>query len=207
MHDDASASSHLLVFVRENLLSIGLGLVGMILLLYGLISFLPRPKEDTITFESAKPQSMKDIAPVKNTEQIVVDVAGAVLKPGVYTLPADARIQDALIKAGGMNAEADQKYVASALNLAAPLVDGSKVYIPFVGDNASRGSTVLGDQASQINVNTASISELDTLPGVGQVTAQKIIKNRPYKTVEELVEKNVLKQSAFSKLKDLISTY
>jgi competence protein ComEA len=143
-------------------------------------------------------------------KSIVVDIEGAVTKPGVYTLPADARVQDSLIAAGGLSSDADRKGIAKLFNMAAKLTDGGKLYFPFVGESvqtASVGTTgqVAGASTSIVNLNTASEAELDGLPGIGQVTAQKIITNRPYQTVDELTSKKVVTASVFAKIKDLVS--
>jgi len=137
------------------------------------------------------------ISPI--AKQITIDIEGAVEKPGVYTLPANSRIQNALIAAGGLSQTADRQQVSQNLNLAAVLTDGAKLYIPAVGEQmagSGAGSTnasgnVQGASLKMVNINLASESDLDALPGVGQVTAQKIIDNRPYQSVQELLDKKV----------------
>jgi competence protein ComEA len=114
-----------------------------------------------------------------DTKDNIVDISGAVAKPGVYTMAADERIKDILIKAGGLRPEADAGWVNRSLNLAATLSDGSKLYIPFSGEAPAQA--VLGqgqDNACSVNINTATIAQLDTLPGIGEVTAQKILDYR-----------------------------
>lgn len=154
---------------------------------------------------------------------ITVDVAGAVEKPGVYKLPMDSRIEDAIASAGGFSSNADTEFVAKAINRAARVVDGGKIYIPSVSDSmtshnvdyATLGSTTMDNSGvnqsnglspndNLISINTATISQLDTLPGVGSVTAQKIIDNRPYGSPEDLVIKKVVGKSAYEKIKPRI---
>lgn len=206
---------------RQYYLPIILGIGGIVFLLYGLISsVLPQRDKGDILFEAAQTTSSDPSASDLQGKSITVDVEGAVIKPGVYTLKEDARIQDALIAAGGMNDEADRGKIAKILNLASKITDGGKIYIPFVGEtikvaqigtsegSSSDGSSVMGDSTgSLININTASAQELDTLSGVGPATAEKIISNRPYETVGDLVSKKSVGQSVFSKIKDKISTY
>jgi competence protein ComEA len=146
-----------------------------------------------------------------SAKEITVDIEGAVQKPGVYSLSATSRVQDALISAGGLSDKADRSKVSKAMNLAAKLVDGAKIYIPQEGEQAmassgdSGGQTVLGSETSSvININTASESELDSLPGVGPATAAKIIKGRPYSSLEELIQKKILGTKVFSNIKDKI---
>ena len=122
-----------------------------------------------------------------NQSEIVVHVDGAVANPGVYDVPTGSRVTDVIGAAGGLTDDADQ----TKINLAAKVADGSKVYIPKLGEALS-ASTFQGDslkggsQTNLVNINTASEAELDTLPGIGPVTAQKIIVSRPYSSLEEL---------------------
>ena len=142
------------------------------------------------------------------SSKIKADIEGAIVKPGVYELPSSSRINDLLITAGGLSAEADRDWVSKNLNLAAKLVDGGKIYIPGVGEG-NKGAAILGyqDIANKININTAGSAELDTLPGIGPVTAQKIIEGRPYQTIEELVSRKILGKSTFEKIKNQLTTY
>jgi competence protein ComEA len=150
---------------------------------------------------------------------ITVEIAGEILKPGVYQLDDDARINDLLQNAGGLSANADRVWVEKYLNKAAKLTDGQKVYIPKAGEQSTSSSakTSGGDQSASpsfssdskglININSASLSQLDTLPGIGQVYGQSIIEHRPYSNVEELLSKGVLKKSVYEKVKNLVSIY
>jgi competence protein ComEA len=197
----------LLPLINKNVLPLLLGTAGLIFFGYGLMS-LSTPKKDKpdILFEAAS--DTKEATPKVN--DIAVDVEGAVMKPGVYKLKSDSRIQDALIAAGGMNEEADREKVAKGLNLASKVRDGAKIYIPANGEEvvASGGSgesMVMGDSASEmININSASSSELEALPGIGKVTAEKIVDNRPYRSIQDLVDKKVVGKSVFDKIKDKV---
>jgi len=110
---------------------------------------------------------------------VVVDVAGAVADPGVYRLPAGARVNDALQRAGGATARAE----VEAINLAARLTDGQQVVVPermkasaTVAAGGAGGTS--SDPEAPINVGTASVDDLDTIEGIGPVTAQKILEFR-----------------------------
>ena len=110
---------------------------------------------------------------------VVVDVAGAVAEPGVYRLPAGARVNDALQRAGGATARAE----ADSINLAARLTDGQQVVVPerIKGSTAVATSAGVGsssDPATPINLGTAGVEDLDTIEGIGPVTAQKIVEFR-----------------------------
>lgn len=128
------------------------------------------------------------------TENLVVDVAGAVIKPGVYRLAADSRFADALAAAGGLTAEADRDWVSRTINLAQNITDGVKIYIQSVGES-STGSTGNLNAESQVSINSASLSELDGLWGVGEARAKAIIEGRPYGSIEELVTRKIVPQN------------
>jgi competence protein ComEA len=93
------------------------------------------------------------------------------------------------------------------MNLASKLSEGQKIYIPKLGEAKDTKTQVLGeaDEVGLININTASEAQLDTLSGVGPVTAQKIIKARPYTNINQLIDKKVVSQSVFTKIKDSIT--
>jgi competence protein ComEA len=142
---------------------------------------------------------------------LVIDVQGAVLRPGVLRLPAGARVGDAIEAAGGYGPRVDADRAARELNLAALLSDGDRILVPSrdeapppSGGGAEAGSG--GD--GLIDLNTATASELDELPGVGPVTAQKIIDAReeqPFASVDDLLNRKVVGKSAFDKLRELVT--
>ena len=147
---------------------------------------------------------------------IVVEVSGEVASPGVFELPVGSRVEDALKAADGLSGDADNGWVELSINRAAPLVDGQKIYIPQQGEGGSAkniggvsadDSGVLGTISNRVNVNTASVTELESLWGIGPVTAQNIIEQRPYSSVEELYEKGILKSNVWERNKDLLSVY
>lgn len=129
---------------------------------------------------------------------IAVDVAGAVVRPGLYQLPFGSRVADAIATAGGLSREVDTDAIGRSINRAAKLSDGAKLYIPKIGDQEEEVAGVPG--GGTVSVNASSQSELEALPGIGPVTAQKIISGRPYMSLEELVGKKSMSQSLFDKL-------
>jgi len=184
-------------------------LVGLIFLGVGVLVFkvfLEDGQEIEISSGSKSTGSISAELPQK----IAVDIAGAVQKPGLYELPADSRINDLLILAGGLSAQADRDWVAKNLNLAQKLVDGTKVYIPSeserVKEQESKSSAVLGI-AEKININTATQKELESLWGIGPATAEKIIAGRPYQNINELVTRKIVKSNVWEAIKEKISVY
>ena len=121
---------------------------------------------------------------------VVVDVAGAVVRPGVYELPAGARVHAAVEAAGGAAPDAD----LAAVNLAAPLLDGAQVYVPAVGAppraGAPPGPSPPTTAPGPVDINRATAEQLDALPGIGPSTAQAIVTHReehgPFASVDAL---------------------
>lgn len=149
---------------------------------------------------------------VESQKMISVDVSGAVNKPGVYQLMMGSRIEEAIVAAGGFAQTASGEYISKYLNMAQKLSDGTKIYVPFEGDLTSpssyAGQGVAGAKVqSKVNINTASQSELESLPGIGPVTASKIISERSYQKIEDLIEKKIVGKSVFEKIKDSIVVY
>ena len=152
---------------------------------------------------------------VQSNNEVVIDISGEVINPGLYRLVGDVRINDALIRAGGLSAQADRDWVAKNLNLAEKLMDGQKIFICKIGD-------VLGDQSRDVSqnvstisdikvvrINTATIEQLDTLSGVGPSIAKKIIdyrtQNGGFKNIEELKLVSGIGDKMYEKIKDDVS--
>lgn len=145
-------------------------------------------------------------------EQRVVHLAGAVRRPGVYRLPAGSRVGDAVAAAGGFAPTVDAVASEQQLNLAAPVEDGSKIVVPKRGTGpASAPDAPLATAstgAGLIDVNRAPQSQLEELPGIGPVTAKKIVDARteaPFRTVEELRDRKVVGSSTFDKIRELVT--
>ena len=152
-------------------------------------------------------------------QEVVVEIVGAVEKPGVYKLSAGSRVEDLLIAGGGISADADRGWMEKMVNRAAKLSDGQKIYIQSIneqtlgagasnldGAKVDQGVIVVG-AGSLTNVNSANQSELEDLTGIGPVYAQSIIEHRPYSNVEELASKGALKQGVYEKIKDSVTAY
>jgi len=148
-------------------------------------------------------------------EQIVADVAGAIANPGVYNFTSGQIIEDAIKQAGGLTDQADLELMARTVNRAAELQNHGKIYIPVkgAGSYVATGSTSTGSTrsvvAGPVNINTASSAELDTLPGIGPVTAGYIIDYRTkkglFKKKEDLMKISGISAAKYAKLKDLVT--
>lgn len=164
------------------------------------------------------------------TTMIYVHVAGAVAAPGVVSLPQGSRVFEAIQVAGGETDEAD----TTELNLAAPLVDGQKLVIPkrpgptafpIAAADPAAPSEASPEPAvptvrpapqsaaaasARINVNTASQRMLESLPGVGPVTARRIVEHReangPFVSVEQMRDLRIINNSVYERIKDLVTT-
>lgn len=169
---------------------------------------------------------------VQGTQEIWVDVQGAVNKPGVYKLSQTFRVGEALDLAEGVSLSASPEWFSKNINLSRKLADGDKLYIPFEWEvykseegyllplffekaetsEAVESQPIENSEASSqqsvsglINVNSAAVEDLDTLPGIGPAYAQKIEDNRPYADLSELIEKSGVPESTLNKIQDQIS--
>lgn len=156
---------------------------------------------------SADPAPTVEVAPAPTAAAtpavILVDVVGAVARPGVVHLPAGSRVLDALLAAGGMTGDAD----LFALNKAAPLRDGARIYVPRPGEAVPAG-TLGGGADLKVNINLASATELDALPGIGPTTAAAIVRARatkPFATIDELQTRGLVSAKVFADLRDLVT--
>ena len=151
------------------------------------------------------------LRPVPTDKPIVVHITGAVPRPGVYALPEGARVQDVISAAGGFLAEADK----AMINLARVLEDGELLDIPYaegfspVIPTPFQDIIVPGADTTLININTAASFELETLPGIGSTTAQKIIEyreaNGPFISTEDIINVSGVGPGTYERIKDLIT--
>lgn len=187
-------------------------IIGMALVIVAVIAFcggnlyqewraegegLTLVQEDATAGETAADST----APENASGEVVVHVAGAVSSPGVYTLPADSRVDDA-VRAAGATADAD----LSQLNLAQKLADGQKITVPAAGETPAPVDNAAPSDSSQsgalININTATQEELESLPSIGEVRAQAIITYREehggFRTIDELKEVSGIGEKIFA---------
>jgi competence protein ComEA len=199
--------------IRERLSTLSRGeLVGVVAVAaitllgagFWYVRSLPQPVE--VRTEASAP-SPGPTATATEAAPILVDVAGWVRRPGVYEFAGGARVIDAIEAAGGARPGAQ----LSALNLAAPLADGTQVLVPREG--APLPSPVVGSgvvaSGGLVNVNTATTEELESLPGIGEVTAQAIIDHRtengPFASVDQLLDVTGIGDVTLENIRDLVT--
>jgi competence protein ComEA len=144
-------------------------------------------------------------APPVAERRVLVHVVGAVRDPGLYRLHDGDRVADAIERAGGAGPKAD----LAGVNLAAPVVDGTQIVVPAVGAaRASRGGAP-GAAAGPVSLSSATVEELDELPGIGPVTAEKIVAWRdahgPFRSVDDLDAVPGIGPTRIEQLRELVT--
>jgi competence protein ComEA len=185
----------------------GVALVGILLGVgWWLTRQAPPPVEASLPLVEVPAPDAPTPAP---PQPVVVHVAGAVVAPGVHRLPPDARVIDAIEASGGLTPDADP----AAVNLAAPVADGSQIYVPRVGEvpppapaAVAAGGGAVSD--GLVDLNTADARALEELPGIGPATAAAIIDHRerhgPFTSVEGLLEVRGIGEAKLAALRDLV---
>jgi competence protein ComEA len=179
-------------------------LIGVLfgLLSAGLVLLVCRPREGRAVL----------LRPPPTPVPLVVNIDGAVRSPGVYTLPVHSRVVDAVEAAGGLSEEASP----GSINLAALLEDGSHIYIPAhqpdaagsAGEAAAYGMSPEGELIPLVNINQASLEALVALPGIGPVTAERIISYREehlFTRVEEIQKVPGIGPATFEQIKEFLT--
>lgn len=203
-------------------LAVGLGAVAVAIVVLG-----PTP---AVTIDAGGPDEVDPVVAAAGSrsggsagdapstlEEVVVDVGGAVLRPGLLRLPAGSRVGDAIEAAGGYAARVDVARAERELNLAARLADGDRVRVPSRDDPTGAAAPADGDgggapggdaTAGLVDLNSASEAALEALPGIGPVTAAKIVagrEERRYASVDELVERGIVGEATVAKFRDLVT--
>lgn len=180
-----------------------------LVVLIGTIVVLRRPEPVAMTIITPTPR------PTPTVALVLVDVRGAVAKPGVYSLPSGSRVQDVLALAGNISSAAE----IGGINMARKLNDGELLYIPTAGEatvappatlsRGDKGPTPTKTPLGKININTATIEVLDALPGIGPAIAERIIEYRTqnggFKQPEDLKKVRGIGEVLFNQLKDYIT--
>jgi competence protein ComEA len=161
------------------------------------------PPELTLPMAST---SASTAAPTTAAASLVVHAAGAVVRPGLYRLPPGARVDDLVAAAGGVATDAD----VDRINLAAPVVDGERVYVPRLGEAVPVAGGDAASSSGPIDLNTANESQLDTLPGIGPATAKAIVDERTrrggrFTSVDDLLNVRGIGPAKLEQLRPLVT--
>ncbi|MEW6059483.1 MAG: ComEA family DNA-binding protein [Actinomycetota bacterium] len=163
---------------------------------------LPRPVQVRAGGEFGAPAA---VSPSAEAPVLLVDVAGWVRHPGVYEFHEGDRVIDAIEAAGGARSGA----ALDSLNLAAPLADGIQVLVPKRAPTGTSASGTTSGGTGKVNINTASASELEALPGVGEVIAQRIVDyraaNGAFTSVDQLLEVSGIGDATLAEIRDLVT--
>lgn len=209
--DKSSFSLQILEVINQNRLVFALLVIGILTLLGGIIA--------SFSFGSGKDEIeiLTDELSTNDSKsgKYIVEVSGEVKSPGVYELEVGMRVDDAMKAAGGLTENADTSFVERSINKAAKISDGQKIYIPNKDSHSDTTSAKKDDQVKSyqsdttglLNINVADTNELEKLWGIGPAYASKIIEQRPYSDINELITKKVIPQNVFDRIKNEISVY
>lgn len=183
-------------------------LIGVAIIVFLLFNRHDTP--DTDAKLTPVPDPIKEEAKAKDDETangiVIVDVKGAIKKPGIYDVSPDARVHDVIELAGGFTKQADQTMV----NLAQKVQDEMVITIPQTGDDADGLSETTGTvgQESKLKINQATQTEIETLPGIGPSKAQAIIdyreENGPFQTIDDLLQVSGIGEKTLENFQDAI---
>lgn len=135
-------------------------------------------------------------------------VSGAITNPGLYDVPLGSRVGEVVEISGGITINADLEYVNQQMNMAKRIQDGEHIYVRFRQENLATNNLVKNtgpSSANKININEASVGQLDELEGIGPSTANKIVSARPFEKIEDLLEVEGIGEKTFESIKDFVS--
>jgi competence protein ComEA len=215
--------------IPRSALLMGAGVIALVVLAFGLAFGVGA--SGSVVLDGGTPLgsapaadgSLPSPGPSSPDPELVVEIVGAIDRPGVFRLPAGARVGDLVEAAGGYGSRVDAERASRELNLAAFLHDGDQVRVPSRDDEETAGvASAVGSQSGDggtsgssssggsglVNLNSATAGELETLPGIGPVTAAKILASRDeqaFAAVEDLRTRGVLGEKTFEKVRDLVT--
>ncbi len=213
----------MIVFNKSNLLSYFVTLFVGIILGAGGATLSGRVQPADIVIQPPAPTALPE--PTATPGPLRVFVNGAVAAPAVYELAPDAILQQAIEQAGGFTAEAD----TAVVNLALPLQDGMQIYVPTLDETAEQVQAIISTPSVRtegieldladdtavtadgetVNINTADVAQLDTLPGIGPSTAEKIVEyrdtNGPFATIDEIMSVSGIGPAKFEQIQSFIT--
>lgn len=182
-------------------------LAGLLIIFAGVLFILARQgssNDDVILTKTDLETEAPGEESAASSGGIFVHICGAVISPGMYEVPSGSRISDAIEIAGGFSDDADENY----LNLAKEVENGEQIKVP-TKDEAKKALQESANVADGVvNINTADVTQLSTLPGIGSARAESIIGYRnehgAFKKIEDIMNVSGIKEAAFAKIKDKI---
>jgi len=178
-----------------------LAIAGSVLLVWWLLSARPQTTEPQAPLAFATTDATKPTP--QPTDDLVIDVVGKVNKPGIVTVPKGSRVYEAIAAAGGLKGKVD----TTALNMARVLTDGEQLLVGLEPASVP-GAAAPPGAPTKINLNTATVEQLDTLPGVGPVTAQSILswrdENGRFTSIDDLLDVKGIGDATLAELRDLV---
>ncbi len=201
-------------FLRENIIEWVMVSIGITLILIGVAQHFHWLENKSGGVSIIRASNNPALSAGKRSKAAVVDIAGAVVKPGVYQMKDGSRINDLLIACGGLTRWANRRFIEKDLNRARPVNDGEKIYIPYIGEKetiaASSGNQAdLNQSGSKVNINKATVGELENLPNIGFTYASAIVEYRqdkgPFSSIKDIENVPGIGEKTFRKIKDLIT--
>jgi len=182
-----------------------LAVAGSVLLVWWLLSGRPQtsdPHQTPLAFATSAAPTRSGAPAAQATTDLVIDVIGKVRKPGIVTIPRGSRVYQAIKAAGGLKGRVD----TSALNMARVLTDGEQILVGI--EPVAMSGAPVGGSSAKVNLNNATAEQLDTLPGIGPVTAQSILtwrtKNGRFTSVDDLLDVKGIGDATLAQLRDLV---
>jgi competence protein ComEA len=192
---------------KKQRILIALGVI--LILLIGL--YFANGQGHNLDFSSSEKSSsiQKANEDMVNEDFRYVEITGQVLSPGVYEISRSLMVIELIELAGGLTEFADLETVHKDISLSGIVEDRQKIYIPALPDYKNGSKDIVGpmgsDNSSKININTATLEQLDALPDIGPSTANKIISARPYKTIEDLKNVEGIGEKTYNNLISVIT--
>lgn len=183
--------------------AVSVAVAAGIVMTWWLMSGRPRTSEPQEV--QLRAQSQHHDGAGSKPSQVIVDVTGEVKRPGIVTLKSGSRVHEAIAKAGGPAEGAD----TAGINLARVLADGEQIVVGATGSTVPAGATGGGGAAARVSLNSATLEQLDTLPGIGPVTAQAIVDFRAdrggFRTVEDLLDVTGIGEQTLADIRDQVT--
>ena len=183
-----------------HILSVG---IGLILIVFGVWQLIKPGRSSASVLSSSNELSNNGATML--SQQMIIEVSGAVKNPGIYQLQYGARVAHAVNKAGGIDEQAvSEDLLVRQINLSRIVHDGEKIFIPLASDLSVVSEVEILNKSNldslYVSINTSSHNELLELSGIGEVRAEKIIQGRPYYSKRDLLKKEVLSETLYRKI-------